>query len=108
VIKGLEMKRIRVTPFPCAVDQYLRLGKISFRPVHSQSEGGSLVVVRSEFLTAKVASICRRSFSVSSAGLQRDISLALFRYCNAGTIRAMADRRAFLRLTWVFWGWLAY
>src|SRR5215469_5286968 len=62
----LEMERTRVTHSPRALDQYLRLSKIFFRPVHSQSESVSLVVVCSEFLTAKVSSICHLSSSVSS------------------------------------------
>src|SRR6516162_9123315 len=47
----LEMKRARVTHSPSALDQYLRLSKILFRPVHSQSESVSLVVVRPETLS---------------------------------------------------------
>ena len=50
----LEMKRARVTHPPRAFDQYLRFSKILFRPVHSQAERVTLVVVGSEFLTAKV------------------------------------------------------
>src|SRR6516162_2732935 len=65
----LEMKRTRMTHSPRALDQYLRLSKIFFRPVHSQSESVSLVVVRSEFLTAKLPSIYHLSFSVSSQPL---------------------------------------
>src|SRR5262245_32625487 len=64
--QGLEMKRAGVSHSPRALNQYLWLTKVFFRPVHSQSEGISLVIVGSEFLTAKLHSICHLSFSVSS------------------------------------------
>src|SRR5262249_27714204 len=63
--QGLKMKCTRVAHPPRALDQYLWLRKIFFRPVHPQSESVSLVVVRSEFLTAKVLSIWHLLFSAS-------------------------------------------
>src|SRR5215469_3347336 len=63
------MEGPRVPHTPGAFDQDLRLTKIFFRPVHSQPESVSLMVVGSEFLTAKLSMICHLfTFLVSSAG----------------------------------------
>src|SRR5215469_7539330 len=62
------MECSRMPHAPGTFHQHLRLGKIFFRPVHSQPEGVSLMVVGSEFLAAKLPRVRHLSLSISSAG----------------------------------------
>src|SRR5690242_605503 len=50
----LEMKGSRVSHPPGTLDEDLRLGKVFFSPIHSQSERVALMIVCAEFLAAKL------------------------------------------------------